>query len=326
MYLWVGSMGQRGDVEKQDRNGKRERAWCLTVQKPNKKELAWWQNVNEKHFSWLVCALEHGKKGVPHLQVALRLKHGKTWSAAFDFFQLKKGDDLSNMIAESRAGHYCLKGEQSKEEWESQNVDGPNYGLNVNVIRQIGNLPKNGTTKKSAWDDIASMVEDGCSDMEILRKFPSQFTKYQTAIQKLRLLFDYEKQDWRDVTVTYIHGETGTGKTRHVMEQYGYKNVHRVTNYNSGAFDGYRDQDVVVFEEFRSSFKLQDMLNFLDGYPVELPCRYANKYAKFTKVYILTNLRLDEQYENQQENYPLSYDAFLRRIDNVIELTKPSLE
>ncbi len=32
-----------------------------------------------------------------------------------------------------------------------------------------------------------------------------------------------------------------------------------------------KGQDVIVFEEFRSSLKIQDMLNYLDGYPCELP-------------------------------------------------------
>ena len=79
------------------------------------------------------------------------------------------------------------------------------------------------------------------------------------------------------------------------MEKYGYQNVYRVTDYDH-PFDSYKGQDVIVFEEFRSSLKIQDMLNYLDGYPCELPCRYNNKLACFTKVYIITNISFNQQY------------------------------
>ena len=100
------------------------------------------------------------------------------------------------------------------------------------------------------------------------------------------------------------------------MEQYGYSNVYRVTDY-AHPFDGYKGQDVLIFEEFRSSLPIKDMLVYLDGYPVALPCRYANKEACFTKVYILTNIPLEKQYCNIQREEPETWDAFCRRIHHV---------
>ena len=90
----------------------------------------------------------------------------------------------------------------------------------------------------------------------------------------------------------------------------------------------YDGQDVVVFEEFRSSAKLELMLNYLDGHPVELPCRYANQLAQYSKVYILTNIPLEEQYRSfhdESEFYPSegkknSWAAFKRRIGHIIEV------
>ena len=59
------------------------------------------------------------------------------------------------------------------------------------------------------------------------------------------------------------------------------------------------------------------MLLYLDGYPVMLPCRYADKVACYTKVYILSNADLRDQYSDIQNNYPDTWKAFLRRINNV---------
>ena len=98
------------------------------------------------------------------------------------------------------------------------------------------------------------------------------------------------------------------------MEKYGYENVFRVTDYLH-PFDNYHGQDTIIFEEFRSGFRISDMLNYLDGYPLELPCRYANKWACYHNVYIVSNIPLSEQYRNQPVE---SFNAFLRRLKGVI--------
>lgn len=120
---------------------------------------------------------------------------------------------------------------------------------------------------------------------------------------------------WRDLSVTYIFGETGAGKTRSVMDKYGYVNCYRVADYKH-PFDTYDGQDVLIFEEFRSSLKLADMLNYLDGHPLLLPCRYFNCQACFTKVSFTTNIPPDEQYMAADK---LTRQAFWRRIHKVME-------
>ena len=100
------------------------------------------------------------------------------------------------------------------------------------------------------------------------------------------------------------------------MERYGYENVYRVTDYKH-PFDTYKGQDILIFEEFHSNIKIQDMLNYLDGYPLDLPCRYNNKVACYTKVYITSNMSLRDQYVNIQREYEETWNAFLRRIGTV---------
>ena len=120
---------------------------------------------------------------------------------------------------------------------------------------------------------------------------------------------------YRDLEVTYIFGKTGCGKTRSVMDKYGYSNCYRVTDYKH-PFDTYDGQDVLIFEEFRSGLKHGDMLNYLDGYPLLLPCRYFNRQACFTKVFIITNIPPEDQYLNIDRE---TREAFFRRIHIVRE-------
>ena len=63
------------------------------------------------------------------------------------------------------------------------------------------------------------------------------------------------------------------------------------------------------------------MLNYLDGYPLMLPCRYANRQACYTKVYLISNVPLENQYRGVQMDEPLTWKAFLRRIHHVVEYT-----
>jgi len=137
------------------------------------------------------------------------------------------------------------------------------------------------------------------------------------------VLEDKLKDEFRELEVWYIWGETGVGKTRSVMEKYGYPNVFRVTNYDH-PFDNYKGQDVILFDEFRSNLTISDMLKYLDGYPVALPCRYADKQACFTKVYIISNIPLEEQYRNIQIEQPATWKALLRRINHTYEMLPPA--
>lgn len=183
------------------------------------------------------------------------------------------------------------------------------------TFEQDGTMPTHEKKSANAGQQyIFELVESGYQDAEILRMYPEAFL-YLDKIQRARqtLLEDEAKSNWRDLQVTYIYGKTNTGKTRSVMEQFGYANVYRITDY-AHPWDSYKMQDVVLFEEFRSSLRIQDMLSYLDGYPCTLSARYANKQAGFTKVFITTNIPLEKQYPEVQEKEPETWAAFLRRI------------
>ena len=132
------------------------------------------------------------------------------------------------------------------------------------------------------------------------------------------------RDKFRELEVTYIWGPTGTGKTRSVMERYGYSGVYRVSNYQH-PFDGYAGEDVLLLDEYSSNFKIRELLNYLDGYPLALPARYSNRVACYTKVYIISNLCLSRQYLDVQYSSPATYAALLRRIHKVIEYIFPGV-
>lgn len=88
--------------------------------------------------------------------------------------------------------------------------------------------------------------------------------------------------------------------------------------YRNVLWDTYEGQNVVVLEEYSSSFQIQKLLNYLDGYPLKLEARYSDKTACYTKLYIISNISLEEQYPNIRDEQREVWKAFLRRINKVM--------
>ena len=189
------------------------------------------------------------------------------------------------------------------------------------TFEEWGEIPAEQQGRRTDIDYLYELVKEGAGDLEILEAYPRAMM-YLDKIERVRQTLKAEKYavEFRLLEVIYIWGPTGTGKTRGVMEQYGYDKVCRVTDYDH-PFEKYHGEDVLIFDEYRSQVKMFEMLNYLDGYPLQLPCRYANRTACYTKVYLISNIPLEQQYKNIQYDEPATWAAFRRRIHKVIEYT-----
>ena len=186
------------------------------------------------------------------------------------------------------------------------------------TFEEFGTQPPDSKGKRSDMSELYQMVLDNMTNAEIIATNQDYILQIDK-LDKIRttVLTERFKETVRlDLEVIYISGATGTGKTRGVLEGNGYSNVYRVTDYNH-PFDGYNCQPVICFDEFRSSLKLKEMLLYCDIYPIELPSRYANKFACYNKIYIVSNWNLEKQYSEIQIEDEESWRAFLRRINKV---------
>lgn len=286
------------------------RKWQVTINNPAEKGFTH-ERLREilsgmKSVIFWCMADEIGENGTYHTHLYLQGRGGINFSTIkkrFEggHFEMAKGTALQNKEYVSKTG-----------KWEK---DRKHETCVPDTYEEWGEMPVERQGVRNDLADIYAMIKQGMSNFEIMEQIPDvmfQLDKLEIVRQTIR---DEEyAEKWRDLEVIYVWGDTGTGKTRYVMETYGYKNVYRVTDYKH-PFDGYLGQDVILFEEFRSSLSLGDMLKYLDGYPVVLPCRYANKQACYTKVFICTNVSLDLQYTNQASTEDVR--AFQRRIHKV---------
>lgn len=190
------------------------------------------------------------------------------------------------------------------------------------TFEEWGECPIERPGERSDIAEIYRQIDEGMSNAEIMAENPVS-AMHIGKMDKIRqdILEARYREQWRNLQVTYIFGPTATGKTRGVMEKHGYRNVYRVTDYTH-PFDRYAQEEVLALDEFRSSLLIGDMLDYLDGYPLALPARYANRQACYEIVYIISNIDLRDQYPNVQQYEQETWKAFLRRINKVIEYHK----
>lgn len=258
---------------------------------------------------WCLCD-EVGEAGTVHTHVYLCAKNAILFSTIQQRFYGSHIEPARGTHRENR-DYVRKEGRWLNDAKHETNLPG--------TFEESGELPSESSKRETVSEKILGEIESGASNAEILRQHPGALTRLQhIEAARQTLLEEQFRNEWRNLEVIYLYGAPGSGKTRYVMEKHGYTNVYRVTNYNH-PYDAYRGQDVILFDEFRSSRPITEMLDVLDGYPFLLPCRYADKVACFTTVYIISNIPLEQQYPIIQIEEPVTFQAFRRRIHTVID-------
>ena len=267
-------------------------------------------SINFKTLIYFCMADEQGiKEETLHTHIFI------CFSSRVRFSTLKKY--FENAHIESTKGTVSQNIEYIKKEgkWENDIKHGTKI---EGTFEEWGDRPTDSSGKRHDMEELYRMICSGMSNADIIAENQDYILEVDK-IDKVRttlLIEEYKEKIKENMKVIYICGATGTGKTSGVLKKEGAKNVYRVTNYEH-PFDGYANQPVLVFDEFRSGIRISEMLNYCDIYPIELPARYTNKFACYECVYIISNWTLEEQYESVQKESPETWKAFLRRIQEV---------
>lgn len=259
-------------------------------------------------LQFFCMADEIGEQGTPHTHIFVAFRSRVRWSKVKKAFP-EAHIEVAHGTVQSNIEYVQKSGKWEQTDKAETRVEG--------TYEEWGTVPTQ-KGKRADMEELYEMIRQGYTNADILA-INNDYILQIDKLDKLRTMLLQEKyKDTRrlDLKVTYISGATGKGKTRSILDTYGDSNVCRVTDYLH-PFDNYNCEEVLVFEEFRSSLRIGDMLNYLDVYPQVLPARYSNRYACFTSVFITSNWSLEEQYEDVQKNSSESWKAFLRRIHEV---------
>ncbi len=125
-----------------------------------------------------------------------------------------------------------------------------------------------------------------------------------------------------NLVVTLLFGQTGLGKTRSVMEEFGTNPDFFVAPLNNGTmwYDTYDGHSVVLLDDFSgaaSHISLCSLLRLLDRYPVLVPTKGSHTWWLPTQVFVTTNLLPKDWFK--WENRGEQYKALARRFHKVVE-------
>lgn len=252
--------------------------------------------------------------GTSHTHIFIYSLSPMRFSTVKDRFPVAHIEKAYGSAKENR--DYILKsGKWENDEKAETSVEGSFF--------EYGNIPSEKEEESPKMCRLIENIKEGKRTAEIIDDTPNlAFRVREIDILRQTLLSEEYTTKKRHLYVSYIFGTSGAGKTRGIFQHHNARDICRITNYRNGkgiSFDGYWGQDVLVFEEFNSQVPIEEMLNYLDIYPLHLPARYNDRVACYTHVYITSNISLNEQYKNVQLNRPETWRAFIRRISKVVE-------
>lgn len=196
------------------------------------------------------------------------------------------------------------------------------YCSKSNELIEFGNKPSQSERKDLAMlkDDILMNV---VTSEDIMCSNPVVYHMYGRTIDKLEDVALRKKfRTWMTIGSWY-YGETGSGKSEHVYRDYN-PSTHYVFPNDNGWFDGYKGQEIVIFDDFRgNTIPFAELLSLCDKYPKCVkrrnrePVPFLAKEIRITSslhpMSIYTNLHTDDK-----------LDQLYRRF-KIIELKRPEV-
>lgn len=306
------------EINKQSRN------WFFTINAHVGEENPVSQQMIKDSFaaldadaSW-VFQMEMGEKtGYEHYQCTIFLNNPRRRK---DVFRVLKSHDIVDADIEvvrkkDAASRYCSKSETR--------IAGPWWSSESFKTSVVGK-GSSGQGRRTDLNALRRAIYEGRTPDDILLDDRLSPLMASSSVMRYvdRLFIAVNAQRWsreqRDIKVHYIWGETGSGKTRYVYENYQPSEIYVAHMGSRDAFSNYKFQKVLVLDEFRSQTPISNLLQMLDRYPYEIDKRYENTWAAWTEVYILSNWAFDAQYTTSPE---CDREALERRITDIMHFS-----
>lgn len=254
----------------QDQETSKSVAWVFTVNNPGE-----WTIPHHEDIAYICGQRERAPTtGTIHFQGYVRFKNRKSMRTVKGILGRADAHLEKARGTEAQCRDYCSKEETRDGEFTFWGVYDPDFGQRQG--------------KRTDLVRVAQTIRAGKTMAEIFEAHPEEFIKYHGGIDKaISELAKRAIQPVREIHITVLWGETGTGKSHRVRTA--FPNAY-IVSAGPHPWDMYNGEDTIVFEEFTdSNWKITDMLKYCDKWKIPLACRYNNKYANWTRIYILSN-------------------------------------
>lgn len=265
----------------------RTRNWIFT----DYNRVDWCGLFEDKKISFVGWEMEHGKKRKrEHQQGFFQLPPNKykEKTATLKYLGLEGGTTIKPMRGSLEQNIvYCSK-------------DGS--------YNQFGKFQEHGA---NGLDEVVSAIKDQKLTREqVMVTYPNYYCRYGNKLTDLCNVYR-EVPSWRDITVVWLWGDTGVGKTKLASGESDFL-IHAG---DLKWWCGYDGEKRICIDEVTSDTSIAYLLRLLDGYKLRLQVKGGHTYANWTQVYITSNYSPTYLYPDGKH-----LQALLRRLTEVREI------
>jgi len=268
------------------------------------------------HITFACGQLEKGSTtGYEHWQCYVEFKGPKSRA----FIKEILGDETAHIEERYSTNaqtcrNYVLK--------SSTLVPGPNSRFELGQISQQGH--------RSDLDTVRDEIRAGHTLAQVADSHFGLFARYGNALAKYKGFHDARTADQDRIVKTHVYwGKAGTGKTWAAINDAasvsGGVKGFKVRFPDGGKsnkvwFDGYEGQLALVIDDYKgNNFSITTLCHLLDRYPLQLDVKFSYTYAKWTHVYITSNIPPEQWTDPEGPLHPDHQAALLRRLHHVVE-------
>lgn len=212
------------------------------------------------------------------------------------FIRFKSTKKLTTMISHFPKVHF--------EFMETDVVSCINYCKKEGDWKEYGISPLLKQGQRSDLVRLKNEILAGEQTSEdILVNMPGLFHQYGRTFEKIedirmrKLFRTFMTQGF------WLWGDTGAGKSHAAFKDFDPEKCFVLNLNDKGWWDGYRQQETVIINEFRGQIAYGELLDLVDKYPKSVPRRGREPLPFISKRVIITSaLRPDDVYHNLSLN------------------------
>lgn len=184
------------------------------------------------------------------------------------------------------------------------------YASKDGIVTEHGERPRQG--KRTDLDVIKGKIKN--NEVVRMRDVTLEATSLQSIkVAEVLLKYHETKRTWKPY-VKWLHGPTGTGKTRTAMEELG-DDVYVAMESNKW-WEGYDAHESVLIDDMRKDFcKFHVLLRLLDRYEFRLENKGGSRQLLAKKIYITSCYHPSVMFDTRED-----VGQLLRRIDEIVEI------
>lgn len=229
------------------------RAWEFTVNNYTDDDVKWVEGLEAKRK---VVSKEIGESGTPHLQGHV------TFYRKYTLLQLKKLNEKAHWEqSKCTADHNYVK-KRGSDLIIDENNSKQGKRTDIQTAREI--LQTTGSIR-----EVVKQTEQ----LHTIQ-YAEKYMKYMEPVRPVG-----------PITVTWIYGSTGTGKTRFVFDTHDADTVFQPLTHKW--WDGYDGHKIVLIDDLRPDWcTFAELLRLIDIYPFRVECKGGSRQCLADVFYI----------------------------------------